>query len=54
MADLIEVKTKYCDRCYHSSYCHRPCALVLSALWDLPCEKEILNLCKKKERDQNA
>lgn len=54
MADLIEVKTKYCDRCYHSSYCYKPCALVLSALWDLPCEKEIFDLCKKKEYDQHA
>lgn len=47
MADLIEVKTKYCDNCYHSSYCYKPCTLVLAALWDLPCEKEIFDLCKK-------
>lgn len=48
MADLIEVKVKYCDRCYHASYCYKPCPLVLSALWDLPCEKELRDMCNKK------
>lgn len=46
---ILEVETKYCDKCEHQSYCHTPCALVLAALYDLPCEKEILQICKEKE-----
>lgn len=43
----IEVKAKYCDKCYNKNYCHTPCPLVNSALWDLPCEKQIYEMCKR-------
>lgn len=51
MADILTVKTKYCDRCNNSSYCYRPCSLVLAALWDLPCEKEIYEKCKRGDTE---
>ena len=44
-----EVKTKYCDKCKCKSYCYKPCPLVLAALNDLPCEQELLQMCKEKE-----
>ena len=42
MATILEVETKYCNRCEHKNYCYKPCPLVLAALWDLPCEQELL------------
>lgn len=51
MADMYEVKAKYCDNCKKQYSCHTLCPLVLSALWDLPCEKQIYNMCTRtKER----
>ena len=52
MADYIEVKIKYCDRCFNVNHCHTPCPLVLSALWDLPCEKEIYNMCTRTPKER--
>lgn len=49
MATILEVKTKYCDKCEHQSYCYKPCPLVFATLWDLPCEQELLQMCKEKE-----
>lgn len=49
MATIFEVKTKYCDKCKNKSYCYKLCPLVLAALYDLPCEQELLQMCKEKE-----
>lgn len=46
MSNFQEVQEKYCNKCSHKQYCYRPCPLVLSALFDLPCTKEIENICK--------
>ena len=47
MAELNEVKAKYCDKCKSKEHCHTPCPLVNSALWDLPCEKQIFDMCTR-------
>lgn len=47
MADMQAVKSKYCDNCVNRNRCYTPCPLVNVALLDLPCEKEIYDLCKK-------
>lgn len=44
MAEWNEVKAKYCDNCQNKEHCYTPCPLVNSALWDLPCEKEIYQM----------
>lgn len=49
MATTLEVTTKYCNKCENKSYCYKPCPLVLAALYDLPCEQELLQMCKEKE-----
>ena len=52
MAEWYKVKTKYCDNCKNKRHCHTPCPLVNSALWGLPCEKQILEMCTRiKEKD---
>lgn len=53
MAEMYEVKSKYCDNCKKQYSCHTLCPLVLSALWDLPCEKQIYDMClhTSKERE---
>lgn len=52
MAEWNEVKAKYCDNCQNKEHCHTPCPLVNSSLWDLPCEKQIYDMCTRipKER----
>lgn len=40
MANMYEIEAKYCDNCEKQYSCHTLCPLVLSALWDLPCEKQ--------------
>ena len=47
MSDVQTIKTKYCDNCVNQNRCYTPCPLVSAILLDLPCEKEIYNLCKK-------
>lgn len=47
MSDPQDVKTKYCDNCVNRNCCFVPCPLVNAALLELPCEREIFNLCKK-------
>ena len=51
MATILEVTTKYCNNCHHRGYCYRPCAVVIAAMWDLPCEKELLKT--EEERKEN-
>jgi len=53
MATILEVETKYCNKCENKNYCYKPCPLVLAALNDLPCEQELLQMCKEKE-DENV
>ena len=50
----IEVKVKYCDKCYNQNHCHTPCPLVNSALWDLPCEKQIYEMCKRTPQNDEV
>lgn len=50
MATILEVENKYCDKCENKGYCYKPCPLVTAALWDLPCEKELLRECEEKNR----
>ncbi len=47
MTDAQNIKSKYCDNCVNSNRCYTPCPLVNAAILDLPCEREIYNLCKK-------
>ena len=49
----IEVKVKYCDKCYNQNHCRTPCPLV-SALWDLPCEKQIYEMCKRTPQNDEV
>ena len=51
MATTLEVTTKYCDKCENKSHCHIICSLVLAALYDLPCEQELLQMSKEKENE---
>lgn len=36
-----EVSKKYCSRCARKESCINLCALVLAAIWDLPCLGEL-------------
>lgn len=49
MATIFEVEAKYCDRCQNRSSCYIPCPIVLAAINDLPCEQELLQMCKGKD-----
>ena len=51
MASILEVQTKYCNKCQNQSYCLKPCPLVVAALYDLPCEQELLDISKEKENE---
>lgn len=50
MATISEVENKYCNKCENKSSCINPCPLVTSALWSLPCEQKLLQMCKEKSR----
>ena len=54
MADMYEVKAKYCDNCKKQYSCHTLCPLVLSALWDLPCEKQIYKMCTRTPKERGG
>ena len=54
MAEWNEVKAKYCDNCQNKEHCHTPCPLVNSALWDLPCEKEIYQMCTLTPKERGG
>lgn len=47
MAEWYEVKAKYCDNCQNQKHCHTPCPLVNAALFELPCENQIYNMCTR-------
>lgn len=51
MAAILEVQTKYCNKCQNQSYCLKPYPLVVAALYDLPCEQELLQMCEEKEKN---
>ena len=53
MSDFYRVQERYCNNCRHKQYCYHPCPLVLSALCNLPCTKEIENICKNKNTEVN-
>lgn len=53
MSDFYRVQERYCNNCRHKQYCYRPCPLVLSDLWNLPCTKEIENICKNTNTEVN-
>lgn len=50
MATKKEVEEKYCNKCENKIHCRIPCPLVTATLWDLPCEKELLQMCEEKSR----
>ena len=52
MADMYEVKAKYCDNCRNQYSCHTLCPIVLSALWDLPCEKQLYDMCTRHQKKE--
>lgn len=54
MAEMYEIKAKYCDNCKNQYSCHTLCPLVLSALWDLPCEEQIYNMCTRTPKERGG
>lgn len=50
MATKEEVEAKYCNICKNKNHCRILCAVVTAALWDLPCEKRLLQMCEEKSR----
>ena len=54
MTEWNEVKAKYCDNCQNKEHCYTPCPLVNSALWDLPCEKEIYQMCTRTPKNDEV
>lgn len=54
MTEWNEVNSKYCYNCKNKEHCHTPCPLVNSALLDLPCEKEIYQMCTRTPKERGV
>ena len=50
MATKEEIEAKYCNICKNKKQCRILCVVVTADLWDLPCEKRLLQMCEEKRR----